>query len=347
MRYLRQCWHCSLSSRSLVAVLCCFLYVALAQIGRAASTILSTGFESPYTPGQLQGQFGWVTAGSGASTAVVQNSIANSGAQAVTVTKAAAANSDRRWAVPESGYPTQRYVIVDWDMRVAQSTITTGFGPFFGFDTYDASTAPYVLASLGVDATTGDVLYQFQDTGVLTESGSKANFNQWYHYRLVMDFSTDTYTAYFNGAQVANTGFVDRAFNLNHFTDADIATFAASDDPVSQSVSSSAVFDNVIIRDGLLGDYDIDGDVDSSDYTRWRQSYGTAISPAGNNADGNHNGVVDAADYVLWRRAQGTSIASGAAYLTGAVPEPTSIMGIATLAFALAFSRGQRQRFTR
>src|SRR3954452_4942254 len=191
MRYLRLCWYCFLSSRSLVAVLCCVFAVQFSPIARAASTILSTGFESPYTPGSLQGQFGWVTAGSGASTAVVQNSIAHSGMQAVTVTKAAAANSDRRWAVPESGYPTQRYVILDWDMRVAQSAITTGFGPFFGFDTYDATIAPYVLGSLGVDATTGDVLYQFQDTGVLTESGSKATFNQWYHYRLVMDFATD------------------------------------------------------------------------------------------------------------------------------------------------------------
>src|SRR4051795_1483900 len=135
MRLLRSCWHCFFSSRNSVAVLCCLLCIQLPQIGRAAGTILSTGFESPYTPGSLQGQFGWVTAGSGASTAVVQNSISNSGTQAVTVTKAAAANSDRRWAVPESGYPTQRYVILDWDMRVAQSAITSGFGPFFGFDT--------------------------------------------------------------------------------------------------------------------------------------------------------------------------------------------------------------------
>jgi hypothetical protein len=295
----------------------------------AASTVISAGFESPtFTTGNLQGQGGWVTAGAGASTAVIQTSTVHTGSQAVQVTKAAAANSDRRWAVPVAGFPVQRFVIVDWDMRVTQASILTGFGPFFGVDTYDAepSSTPYVLGSLGVDATTGDVLFQEQGTGELKESGTVAPFNQWHHFRLILDFGTDTYRGYFNGTQVANTGFVDGVFGLNNFTDADIATFAAAGDPVSQTVSASAVFDNFTVRDGLAGDYNNDGIVDTADYTLWRSNFGNTVT-TGTFADGNKDGVVNSPDYVVWRdnlnanifTGSGSSVGSGAA-----VPEPAS-----------------------
>ena len=307
--------------------LCCLISINI----QAASTILSTGFESPFVSGPLQGQQGWVAAGSSASTATVESSVAKSGSQAVQVVKAGAPNTDRRWAAPVTGFPTQRYVIVDWDMRVTQTVNQTAFGPFFGVESYDAvasPTFPKLLGSLGVDATTGDVLYQTQDDGVLTETGTLVNFAQWNHFRMVLDFNTDSYRAYVNGSLVSTTGFVDRGAGLNNFTDADISTFAAAGDPVSQSLSASAVFDNFLIRDGLLGDYNLDGAVNIVDYTQWRTTFGTTVSPAGNFADGNRNGVVDAADYVIWRDNLGASVASGAevgsALGSVVVPEPIS-----------------------
>jgi hypothetical protein len=327
---------------TLAKTTCCLALVAVVSNDcLAASTILTTGFEAPgFTTGNLQGQGGWVTAGAGTSTAVVQNSITQSGSQAVTVTKAATSNSDRRWAVPVSGYPVQRFVIVDWDMRVTQASIQTGFGPFFGVDTYDADVTPYVLGSLGVDATTGDVLYQDQDSGELKESGSFATFEAWNHFRLILDFGNDSYRAYFNGAQVANTGFVDRGFGLDNFTDADIATFAAASDPVSQTVSASAVFDNFTIRDGLVGDYNNDGMVDNGDYSSWKSTLGNAVA-AGKFADGSSDGVINAADYVIWRNNLGANIftGSGSAAGTGAsVPEPASwaALFVGAAIFALA-----------
>ncbi len=263
------------------------------------------------------------------------------GSPGVEVTRAAAANADRRWAIPVTGYPTQRYVIVDWDMKVSQATVLGGFGPFMGVDTYDADINPYVLGALGVDASTGDVLYQFQDSGVLTETGLIVNFNQWNHYRLVLDFTSDTYLGYVNGSQVASTGFVDRGFGLNNFTDADIATFAAAADGISQSASATAVFDNFVVRDGLLGDYNNDGAVNTADWTTWRTTFGSAVSPAGNLADGNRNGLVDAADYVVWRDNRGASISSGAGIGAVVVPEPT---GAAVLVSGVLLIPGVRRR---
>jgi hypothetical protein len=333
--------------RSIADTACCLaLAGAVSNDCQAASTILTTGFEAPtFTTGNLQGQGGWVSAGAGTSTAVVQNSIVNSGSQAVTVTKAATTNSDRRWAVPVSGYPVQRFVIVDWDMRVTQASILTGFGPFFGVDTYDADVTPYVLGSLGVDASTGDVLYQEQDSGELKETNSFAAFGAWNHFRLILDFGNDTYRAYFNGAQVANTGFVDRGFGLDNFTDADIATFAAASDPVSQTVSASAVFDNFTIRDGLAGDYNNDGIVDNGDYSAWKSTFGNSVV-AGKFADGSSDGVVNAADYVIWRNNFGANIFTGSGSAAGSsasIPEPASWVAIVVGAAIFALS-GLRQR---
>jgi hypothetical protein len=311
-------------------------------------TILDTGFDD-FSNGALQSQSGWLTSGTGptsgagASTATVQTSTFVSPNKGVTVTRAAAADGDRRWARPISGFPSQRFVTVDWDMRVSQSTTPTAFGPFFGVDTYDADVAPYLLGTLGVDATTGDVLYQLEDSGDLQLSGSTVNFDVWNHFRIVLDFGTDSYKGYLNGSLVASTRFVDRNQNLDNFTDADIATFAVNDDPVSLSKSASAVFDNFLIRDGLMGDYDVEGDVDEHDYTRWSTTFGNSVSTSGTLADGSNNGVVDAADYVLWRKLLGESLSSGAGGSGAPVPEPTSALGVlASGVFFLSASRRRR-----
>jgi hypothetical protein len=307
----------------------------------AASTILSTGFEAPtYSTGALKGQAGWLAApnnDTGASTATVQNSTVLSGSQALTVTKVA--NSDRRWAIPQTGYPTQRFVIVDWDMRVSQATVLTplAFGPFLGVETYDADVAPYVLGSLGVDATTGDVVYQDQaQDGIIVDTGSVINFDQWYHYRLVMDFSTDSYRGFLNGVQVATSAFVDVTLGLDNFTDADIATFAVQPDPVSRGRTASAVFDNFTVRDGLAGDYNDNGVVDAADYVLWRNGGPLQNDPTAG---------VQAADYGFWRSNFGANIFTGPAPAPGSgsvVPEPASWIALlagATLFIGAGFGR--------
>ena len=78
------------------------------------------------------------------------------------------------------------------------------FGPFFGVEAYDDSgNAVGLLGSLGVDATTGDVLYQAAGTGFLTETGKLINFGQWNRFQIKLDYSTHMYTTYLNGATLA------------------------------------------------------------------------------------------------------------------------------------------------
>jgi hypothetical protein len=326
---------------AVAAASCLILLGACASAASAAGTIISTGFESPYNSGPLQGQFGWVSApATGDSTATVQNTVTHSGTQAVQVVKAA--NSDRRWAVQLSGYPTQSLVAIDWDMRVSQTPNSTSFGPFFGIEAYDDDGQPIgLLGSLGVDASTGDVLYQIQDSAVFTEADKNIVFNQWHHFRLLLDFSLDKYFGYVDGELVASTGFADRGLNLDDFTDADIAAIAAAGDPASLALASSAVFDNLVIRDGF-GDYDVDGDFDDDDYALWRQSFGQTVQIPGFGADGNSSGKVDAADYVIWRRRADTTQSGGAASAS-VVPEPASV-GLAIFSLhALAFATTRRR----
>jgi hypothetical protein len=185
-----------------------------------------------------------------------------------------------------------------------------------------------VLGSLGVDATTREVLHQQAQTGFFANTPATVLFDEWNHFRLVLDFATDSYLGFVNGEHVISSQFVDDSASqeLNTFSDADIWTVAAAGDPVSLGLTSSAVFDNFLVRDGLIGDYDVDGDVDTGDYNRWRATFGQTVAVAGNLADGNKNGVVDAADYVVWRENLGASLFSnGPGLASFVVPEPGTL----------------------
>ncbi len=76
----------------------------------------------------------------------------------------------------------------------------------------------------------------------------------------------------------------------------------------------------------VAGDFDLDSDVDNSDYQAWRRSYGR-LGVTG--ADGNADGVVDAADYTVWRDAMSADAL--------AAPEPNSAALIGVLATGSLF----------
>lgn len=247
----------SLLQTSAIAAL---LFVA-GRAGAQGTTIVDAGgFESGagYSTtflgtGQLEGQplpQPWLRTVGGTSTAVVQNTVVAFGSQAVQVDRGA--SSDARWAVPLFGWPSQPIVVLDWNMRVAQTPGPSGsFGPFFGAEAYDTDgigSGVGLFGSLGVDATTGDVLYQDQGTGFLTESGATVPFDQWNHFRIILNFTFDTYSVYLNNNLLTTTGFVDGAAGLDQLTDADISTFAAAGDPTSQGLPGQAFYDDFLVR---------------------------------------------------------------------------------------------------
>ncbi|TWT96167.1 hypothetical protein Pla108_32540 [Botrimarina colliarenosi] len=220
------------------------------------------GFESPsYSTtfigtGQLEGQFASTTGGfgtqqwlqsplAGAGTAVVQSSVVASGSQAVEVNRAA--NSDDRWAVPVSGYPSMQYICIEWDMRVDQTFSSTGFGPFFGVEANDDDGNPVLRAGmLGVDAATGEVLYGDSVSGLIpTPGGETVAFDAWNSYRMIFDYSVNMYHGFLNGVPLFTTDF--EFAGVDQFTDADIAALAASLDAESQSLTGTAYFDNFMV----------------------------------------------------------------------------------------------------
>lgn len=227
-----------------------FLF-AMAAVGlpwvKADANYDSGGFEPPrFVPGPLEGQDAaqgpWQMSGPATGgTAVVQTATVRSGAQAVRVDRT---GQDVRWSVlrPEA---LASQVVIDWAMNVVQTASpAVQFGPFFGVEAYDAlDNAPLLAGAVGVDATTGDVLYQAAGTGILTETGVMVPFNTWNDFRLVLDYTTDRYSAFLNGTPVVqNVGFVDPG--INDFTDADISALAASGDPGSLAAAGTAYFDN-------------------------------------------------------------------------------------------------------
>jgi hypothetical protein len=251
--------------------------LALAAVVVASGTAQATtfsvvdagGFETPFTTtylppatvtnpfpyaGQLEGQVPatfngeWLrTRGPGAGEARIQTAVVASGAQAVKVDKFA--NSDDFWGVPVDGYPALQYICIDWDMRVEQTVGPTGtFGPFFGVDAYDDEANPVSrLGTLGVDASTGDVIYIDQD-GFIQESAFDVTFGAWNSYRIILDYGNDETSLFFNGNFIATFDFVDDSIvELDEFTDANIATFALGFDSVSQSLTGTAYFDNFTI----------------------------------------------------------------------------------------------------
>jgi hypothetical protein len=240
-----------------------------------STTFLGTGqLEGQVNPageGQVVSPGQWLrTKGAGASTAVVQSTTfaPGGGNQAVRVDRAANANADQRWAVPVNhlGYPdypnpsppepAQPCICITWDMLVQQSAGNgdTTFGPFFGVEAYDDDGNPVgLLGSLGVDAATGDVLYQAAGTGFLTETGSLVGFGQWNRFQIKLDYSTHDYSVFLNNVMLGTIGFVDQTNipgGLNEFSDADIAALAAAGDPASLALSGTAYYDNFLVREG-------------------------------------------------------------------------------------------------
>lgn len=311
----------------------------------AATNILDTqGFES-YGVGALQGQLAgarlWQTVGDGGSSAAVANSIGIASSKGVQVNRAA--RSDDWWAVTYTGagLPTSRYVFIDWDMKVNSTGAGAGVqGPFMGVESYDDATTPKLLGSLGVDATTRDVMYIDPGTGYLTETGITVDSN-WHHYQVRLDFTGDLYSTSLDNVPLLSQpiAFVDGPSST--FSDADIAAFGAGADIASQNQTATAFFDNFIVRQIAPGDYNFDGTVNAADYVIWRHNAGASQPSLA--ADGDGNGVINQADFAVWRSNFGTAAPASSATIS-AVPEPTGIALAACAGILICWRSGNSRK---
>jgi len=218
-------------------------------LAAVATLFDSGGFEPPrYAVGPLEGQDPagpWLKTNPRPGVARVESEITRDSASAVEITRPAAIDGDTRYGVVKPYTPAAGANIlrIAWDMDVAPNHQPgIPFGPFMGVEAYDTvGGVPLLIGSVGVDATTGDVLYQDGNTGVLTEAGFKVALGQWNHFTLEIDYAARTYTAFVDGDAKAATGFVnDAAFG---FSDAPLAALAASADSVL-TATGSAYFDN-------------------------------------------------------------------------------------------------------
>jgi hypothetical protein len=185
-------------------------------------------------------------------TANVQTAVVNNGVQAVRVDRQN--GFDARWAPFQPHETIQDAVQVDWTMRVEQSVGPQPFGPFFGIQAYsDNGTGGPVrlIGSAGMDAKTGEILYQQAGSGNLEAVPGQLPlaFGTFNTFRLMLDFDRQRYQLYVNNNLVLTEPFVDATAGnpILGFSDADIAALAASGDAASQAANGTAYFDNYAV----------------------------------------------------------------------------------------------------
>jgi hypothetical protein len=214
----------------------------------------------PMPPGQWLRPLGVQT-----GTGVVQSSVVKNGTQAVRIERVG--NSPDRWGVPVNhlaypDYPTppvgedaQPCLCINWDMLVEgpSGSGDDAFGPYFGVEANDDDVnGIHLLGSLGVDATTGEVLYQAPGSGNLTAAGPSAAFGTWHNYQIKLDYSTHEYTIRHDGVPLGTFAFVDGP--NDQFSEANIFALPAAGDPDNLARAGIAYFDNFLVREGELCD---------------------------------------------------------------------------------------------
>jgi hypothetical protein len=300
------------------------------------------GFEN-YTSGPLVPQLGWsyvnqLGTNQNVNGAVVQTAVRASGDKALKVDRVGGVDSWWGVNIGES-LPTQRFMLVDWDMLVEQTGAENGgVGPFFGVESYgfDPNSGAYgVLGMFGADATTGEVVFLNDATSGIDNTGATFDFGAWNSYAILFDFQLHTYTPFFNGNRLNGSAFVDKAPGGAHFSelaDAAIAAVAIAENVQSQAMPGTAYIDNFRILDGIPGDYQVDGDVDAGDLGFWKTAFhNTAVG------DANGDGDSDGGDFLIWQQNLGIdlvpTVAAGAA-----VPEPTAMLLAVAVLGAIAGS---------
>lgn len=183
----------------------------------------SQGFEAPlYNLGTLTGQNGWDRVGTGLAT--VQNSVVQSGSQAVALSGSAAT-----WHWQDLGYDAMpgEFVRVTTGIRRGASPVTLKHDGFF-LDAYDSFVDRIGTAGLGLSGGV-PALVAFYDgangpNAYVLESGLA--WDTWYDLQMDLHFDTHTFDIYLNGdLKGSGLAFLTVATDL---ADVDLTMFAAA-----------------------------------------------------------------------------------------------------------------------
>jgi hypothetical protein len=170
-----------------------------ASSGFAATLFDSQGFEAPtYSLGALTGQNGWLRDGSGIAT--VQNTVVQSGSQAVSLT-----GDTTEWHWPDLAYtpvPGGKVVRATTGIqRGSSAAATKNFGYFLDIYTTSPDFARFARAGLGVSGGAPAILATFLGGSgagnYVLESG--LSWDTWYDFRVDLNFDTQKFDVYVNG----------------------------------------------------------------------------------------------------------------------------------------------------
>jgi hypothetical protein len=159
------------------------LTFALAPTSQA-TVIYQTGFESPFTLGNLNGQQGWIANGTAFQ---IQNAVVNGGTQALQLQVSAAfASAQRAISYTSVGNP-EPLVITEFDFLVPPAS-TYQIGVSLGTPAF------IEISSLIISSTAG--------VSLPPQPPSSYTLGIWNRVRIENDFSSNVATAYLNGTLI-------------------------------------------------------------------------------------------------------------------------------------------------
>lgn len=225
-----------------------FAAAALAIAGAAqAGTLINTGFESPdYTLGNLVGQNGWDAVSlfdDHTVTARVQSSVVKTGTQAVSLTGTGEGSASFAYNMTPYIPATDKIVTIAFDMNWGESGFSRSF--VYGLQAYD--TDLNLAGSVGVTQ-----LFGFYNAAIFDEEGTPVPIpgatilpGEWHHFKLVLDYESQTYHASVDGFLSATIPF--QTEGLTNYGEADLYRDAGLG-----NANDTGYFDNLSITTGSI-----------------------------------------------------------------------------------------------
>lgn len=178
--------------------------------------------------------------------------------------------------------------------------------------------------------------------------GDTAGDSQGEHWEMLTSSANQFAEAFLFGSSALDRSSSASLGQLQSGLDADPLVAAANSDVMfTYSLASGDIVTGVVEYffeevQGVPGDFNNDGVVNTADYTVWRDNLGGTFDLNGNgNETGGSAGVVDSADYTLWKQNFGNSTGAlqAVTHSNAAVPEPATAALVLLAAIGASLGR--------